>query len=284
MAIIDGKYVAQLLREQIKQEIQGLVGGGHRPPCLAVVIVGDDPASHVYVKNKHLACKAVGIRSKAVALPQNATQKQVEAAVLQLNQDPEVDGYLVQLPLPGHLDTGAVLSKVDPKKDADGLTAENLGLFVSGKTRVAPCTPMGCLDLIRHTGITIEGKKAVVIGRSLTVGLPMHVLLTAANATTVLCHSRTNNLTEYTRQADIVVVAAGRPHLLGRGDFKAGAVVIDVGIHRQKDGLCGDVNFAEVKDQVGFITPVPGGVGPMTIAHLLKNTLALYNNSLGHIL
>ena len=275
MTLIDGKAVAAQVRQQLTAKVEAFKQTHGRPPCLGVILVGEDPASQVYVRNKHRACEQVGMTSRQVVLSAETTESHLKAEVDKLNGDPEVDGFLVQLPLPGGLSAEAVKNWIDPKKDADGLTPENLGLLVAGTPRVVSCTPLGVMELIKSTGYDLEGKNAVVVGRSQIVGLPMSLLLTQANATVTICHSKTKNLQQKTREADVVVVAAGKPKMLGQGDFKKDALVIDVGIHRTENGLCGDVDFENVKDQVGYITPVPGGVGPMTIAMLLQNTIKL---------
>ncbi|MBC86866.1 MAG: bifunctional methylenetetrahydrofolate dehydrogenase/methenyltetrahydrofolate cyclohydrolase FolD [Bdellovibrionaceae bacterium] len=275
MPIIDGKSVAEKVKQQIADQVAEFAKEKGRPPCLGVILVGEDPASQVYVRNKHRTCERVGMTSKQVVLPESTSREELKEAVMAMNNDLTVDGYLVQLPLPKHLDGEEVKSWVDPKKDADGLTPENLGLLVAGTPRVVSCTPLGVMELIKDVGYDLTGKKAVVVGRSQIVGTPMSLLLTQANATVTVCHSKTVDLEAHTKEADVVVVAAGRPQMLGKSAFKTGALVIDVGIHRTEQGLCGDVKFDEVKDHVGFITPVPGGVGPMTIAMLLQNTLRL---------
>ena len=275
MPIIDGKSVAEKVKQQIADQVAEFAKEKGRPPCLGVILVGEDPASQVYVRNKHRTCERVGMTSKQVVLPESTSREELKEAVMAMNNDLTVDGYLVQLPLPKHLDGEEVKSWVDPKKDADGLTPENLGLLVAGTPRVVSCTPLGVMELIKDVGYDLTGKKAVVVGRSQIVGTPMSLLLTQANATVTVCHSKTVDLEAHTKEADVVVVAAGRPQMLGKSAFKTGALVIDGGIHRTEQGLCGDVKFDEVKDHVGFITPVPGGVGPMTIAMLLQNTLRL---------
>ncbi len=281
MQILDGKEVSKKCKKQIFKQVQALKAESGRAPCLAVVLVGDDPASQVYVRNKIKSCEEAGILSKEVRLPSDVTQAQLEEHIKKLNNDDSVHAYLVQLPLPETLDKTRVLDLIDPLKDADGLTTSNLGLLFASRPRVVPCTPKGVMKILEHYNIELAGKRAVVIGRSQIVGLPMAHLLLGANATVTVCHSKTAQLSEVTRLADIVIAAAGKPEFLTTEYFKKNAVVIDVGIHRKalegdKSKLCGDVNFDDVKDHLLALTPVPGGVGPMTIAMLLQNTLELF--------
>jgi len=272
MLRIGGKEVSAAIREKIKHEVSQL----DLTPGLGVVLVGDDPASQVYVRNKFKACEAVGMQSFETKLPADVSKQELKKAIEDLNQNPEVHGFLVQLPLPKGFDTDEVLSWVDPKKDADGLTIENIGLFHAGQPRSIPCTPHGVMKMLEHYDIATEGKTAVVIGRSQIVGWPMARLLMDANATVTVCHSRTQDLKAYTRNADIVVVAAGKPEFVNASFFKKGATVIDVGIHRTDDrGLVGDVQPAGCEDYLHGLSPVPGGVGPMTITMLLENSLRL---------
>lgn len=277
MQILNGKEVAQVVRSALVPRVQQFISRQARAPHLAVVIVGDDGASHVYVRNKKLACESIGISSTIHALPHKTTQSELNHRIQALNEDDDVDGILVQFPLPGHLSSEKVLQLVAPEKDVDGLTYSSLGYFFAGKPFVRPCTPLGVMTILKHYNIAVDGMRAVVIGRSNIVGKPMAHLLTEANATVTLCHSKTKNLSAYTREADLVVVAAGRANMLGKADFKQGAIVIDVGIHRQEGAkkLCGDVRFEELDGWVQAATPVPGGVGPMTIATLLQNTCLL---------
>lgn len=283
MLILNGKEVAKEVRSALIPRIDAFVANTGRPPHLSVVIVGDDGASHIYVRNKKIACESVGISSTIHALPVQTTQEELNLKISQLNQDDDVDGILVQFPLPAHLNADEVLRLVAPEKDADGLTYASLGYFFAGKPFVKPCTPDGVMTILKHYGISVEGKSAVVIGRSNIVGKPMAQLLMEADATVTVCHSRTRNLSEITREADLVVVAAGKPRFLGKEAFKQGAVVIDVGIHRQPDSkkLCGDVRLEELIDWVQAASPVPGGVGPMTIATLLQNTCLLAEKRAG---
>lgn len=280
MILLDGKLVAQVTRDQVANEVKNFVSQNSRSPGLAVILVGDDPASQVYVRNKLRACEEAGFLSIEERLPKTATFEQVAAAIQKLNRDTRVDGILLQLPLPGHLNANELVDLIDASKDCDGLTLASMGRLYAGREGAVPCTPNGVIRILQHYQIPMAGQHAVVVGRSLIVGQPMAQLLLRENATVTICHSRTKDLTEITRRADIVVVAAGRPEFLGAEAFSANSVVVDVGIHRlvQADGktkLVGDVKFNEVQSKVRAITPVPGGVGPMTIAMLLENTLKL---------
>jgi len=283
--ILDGKVVAEARRALIKGRVSQFKSKKGRTPGLAVILVGDDPASHVYVANKIKACAEVGIVSTEHRLPAAASMNELKAVIEKLNADPQVDGILMQLPLPKGLNSEQALQWISARKDADCLTTENLGLLWSGRPRTTPCTPWGVMVILEHYKIPIEGRTAVVIGRSNIVGKPMAYLLSQANATVTICHSKTENLREHTLRADIVVVAAGQPEFLGVGDFREGSVVIDVGMHRKpsadgKSKLCGDVRLKELGDVIEAGTPVPGGVGPMTITMLLENTLRLAELSL----
>ena len=273
--IIDGKSIAAALRARIGAEVARLPA----PPGLAVVLVGEDPASAVYVRNKGTATREAGMRSIEHRLPADASQAALLALVAQLNADPEVDGILVQLPLPRHVDAQAVIAAIDPAKDVDGFHVVNAGLLATGGDALVPCTPRGCMVLLRESGTRLAGAEAVVIGRSNIVGKPVAQLLLAADCTVTLAHSRSQDLPAICRRADIVVAAVGRPEMVRGGWIRPGATVIDVGINRigTADGrhrLVGDVAFEEASEVAGAITPVPGGVGPMTIACLLENTLA----------
>ena len=272
--LIDGKAIAAQLREELKGAISGL----ESPPGLAVILVGDNPASHVYVKNKIKACADVGIKSFESRLPAKATQAEVAAEIKAFNNNPRVHGILLQLPVPDHLDSGALIQMIDPRKDVDGLTTENIGRLVAGLDGMVPCTPQGSLMLIQSVQKDLAGLHAVVIGRSLLFGKPMGQLLLAENCTVTQAHSKTRDLAALCRQADILVAAVGKPAMV-RGDWiKPGAIVIDVGINRLADGkLSGDVDFAAASKVARAITPVPGGVGPMTIACLLRNTVKATN-------
>jgi methylenetetrahydrofolate dehydrogenase (NADP+) / methenyltetrahydrofolate cyclohydrolase len=272
--VIDGKAVAAEVRERVAGEVQELAAAsGGRTPGLATVLVGDDPASHVYVGNKRKQTEEVGMRSVHHGLEASASQEELLALIDELNADDAVDGILVQLPLPGQIDQDPVIASIDPAKDVDGLTAGSAGLLAQGRPGLVSCTPRGVMELLRHTGIEPEGAEAVIIGRSILVGRPLASLLLNANATVTVCHSRTRDLPGACRRADILVAAVGSPRLVKADWVKPGAAVIDVGMNRTDDGLVGDVDFDPVSEVAGAITPVPGGVGPMTIAMLLQNTV-----------
>ncbi|WP_294836996.1 bifunctional methylenetetrahydrofolate dehydrogenase/methenyltetrahydrofolate cyclohydrolase FolD [Eubacterium sp.] len=273
MNIIDGKAVSKKVKEDVKAECEQLKAKGVTPG-LAVIIVGDDPASQVYVNNKEVACEACGFYSVKYALPAETTQEELNALVDKLNKDDKINGILCQLPLPSHLDDKEVINRIDPLKDVDAFHPVNVGAIMIGDYNYLPCTPAGVMELIHSTGVDVSGKKAVVIGRSNIVGKPMAMLLLHENATVEITHSRTRDLAEITKGADILVAAIGKAKFVKADMVKDGAVVIDVGMNRDENGkLCGDVDFENVKDKCSFITPVPGGVGPMTIAMLMKNTL-----------
>jgi len=275
--ILNGKELAATLRAEQTEEIRKLAPLAGRPPGLGVILVGDDPASHAYVKNKRNACKEAGIHAPEINLPHDTTRETVMEWVDKLNADPKIDGILVQLPLPPHIPKDDILIRIDPEKDVDGFHPINVGRLVIGEDTLVPCTPTGVMTLLSRYGIPVKGKKAVVLGRSLIVGKPMALLLLAADATVTICHSKTANLSEETRQADILVAALGKPLMITKDFVKKGAVVIDVGISRNDKGkLVGDVDFDSVEPIASAITPVPGGVGPMTIATLLENTLKAY--------
>jgi methylenetetrahydrofolate dehydrogenase (NADP+)/methenyltetrahydrofolate cyclohydrolase len=272
--LIDGKALALRLREVIAQEVSVLVKDTGMKPGLAAVLVGDDPASAIYVRNKKIACEKAGIYPQEHLLPGSTTQEALLALIHQLNADPKIHGILVQLPLPSHIESKAILQAVSPEKDADGFHPVNVGRLVEGDPVFVPCTPKGIIHMIDSTGLDIAGKRAVVIGRSNIVGKPVAMLLLHRHATVTMCHSKTKDLPAVVREADIVIAAIGKPLFVTPEMVKEGAVVIDVGINRLADGkLVGDVDFARVKEQASWITPVPGGVGPMTIAMLLQNTL-----------
>ena len=273
MKLIDGKRIAADIRAELKEEAARLEKRLCRPAGLAVVLIGEDPASQVYVRNKIKACEEVGIRSFAHYLPASATQKEAEELVCALAQDKNVDGILVQLPLPAHLDAQEVLACIPAQKDVDGFSAENLGLLARGEEGVVACTPLGVMELLRRSGVELRGKRAVVIGRSNIVGKPMAMLLLNADATVTVCHSRTQDLAKICAEADVLVAAIGKPRFVTADMVKEGAVVIDVGINRVDGKLAGDVDFENVAPKTSLITPVPGGVGPMTIAMLMMNTL-----------
>jgi len=293
--LLDGSAVAARMQEEVAAEVAELARSGVRPR-LDAVLVGDDPASAVYVGSKGKACAALGMASRTHRLPATTTRLELEELIRRLNDDPEVDGVLVQLPLPAHLDSRAVLDLVDPAKDVDGFHPANVGLLVQGRPRFAPCTPFGVMELLRREGVEVRGRRAVVVGRSDIVGKPMALLMLHAHATVTVCHSRTRDLAAVTRQAEILVAAAGQPGLIGAEHVGEGAVVVDVGIHRVTDRdtverlfpapsrkldvfdrkgavLVGDVDFTRVAPRAARITPVPGGVGPLTIAALMANTV-----------
>lgn len=273
MNIIDGKVVSKKVKEDVKAECEQLKTKGVTPG-LAVIIVGDDPASQVYVHNKEVACEACGFYSVKYALPAETTQEELNALIDELNKDDKINGILCQLPLPSHLDDKEVINRIDPLKDVDAFHPVNVGAIMIGDYNYLPCTPAGVMELIHSTGVDVSGKKAVVMGRSNIVGKPMAMLLLHENATVEITHSRTQNLADITKEADILVAAIGKAKFVKADMVKNGAVVIDVGMNRDENGkLCGDVDFEDVKDKCSFITPVPGGVGPMTIAMLMKNTL-----------
>lgn len=275
--IIDGKAAAAELRAGIAREVAALKAAGKPAPGLHVVLVGEDPASKVYVASKEKLAAEIGMDSVAHRLPAETTEAALLAKIAELNADDGVDGILVQLPLPKHIDTGCIIDAIDPAKDVDGLHPINAGLLAGGKTGLVPCTPLGCMLLLKQTLPSLSGLEAVVVGRSELVGRPVAQLLLQADCTVTIAHSRTRDLPAVVRRADIVVAAVGRPRMV-KGDWlKPGATVIDVGINRLPDGkLCGDVDYAEAAETAGAITPVPGGVGPMTIACLLRNTLTAY--------
>ena len=272
--LIDGKLISAQIRAEIKEETSAFIRSRGCAPGLAVVIVGENPASQVYVRNKARACEEVGFYSEVHALPAETSQKELNALVDRLNKDEKIHGILVQLPLPKHLDETEVLLRIDPNKDVDAFHPYNVGRIMIGDYKFLPCTPAGVMALLERSGIDPAGKKCVVVGRSNIVGKPMAMLLLHANGTVTVCHSKTKDLAAVCREADVLVVAIGRADFVGADMVKPGAVVIDVGMNRRADGkLTGDVNFSEVEPIASAITPVPGGVGPMTITMLLKNTL-----------
>ena len=271
--ILDGKAMSEALRSEISERVLRLKKSRGITPGLAVILAGNDPASEIYVRNKGNGCREAGMYSETVRLPENVSQEELEAEIDRLNTDSAIHGILVQLPLPTHLDEAAVLARIKPEKDVDGFHLINAGALLTGVSGVIPCTPRGALYMIRQTGIDLTGKNAVVIGRSNIVGKPMAILLLRENCTVTVCHSRTRNLADYTRNADILVSAVGRPGFVSADMVKEGAVVIDVGINRVNGKVCGDVDFDSVSGKASWITPVPGGVGKMTITMLLQNTL-----------
>lgn len=278
---IDGKAISMALRCELKEKIAAHKMKSNLTPGLAVVLVGKDPASQVYVNSKIKACEQVGIKSFSYCLEEDAREDQILTLINDLNNNSEIDGILVQLPLPKGMDEYKILSAIKPEKDVDGFLPVNVGNLVLGHNTMLSCTPAGCMLLIRSTGIDISGKNAVVVGRSNIVGKPMAMMLLNQNATVTICHSKTKNLAEITRNADILVVAIGRPNFISGDMIKEDAVVIDVGVNRVDGKLCGDVNYEEAKEVASYITPVPGGVGPMTITMLLQNTYKAMKSNRG---
>jgi len=271
--IIDGKQIASDLLEKIRQEILERASKGIRNPCLAVILIGDNPASHVYVKNKKLACEKVGIKSVAYDFDSSITQNELLRLVKEINSNQEIDGILIQSPLPEHIDEDVIINAIDPKKDVDGFHPFNIGLLAIRQPKLRSCTPYGVIKMLKASNINLEGLDATIVGVSNNVGRPMALELLLEKCTTTSCHSRTKNLEEKVRQADLVVVAAGRQNLV-RGEWiKKGAIVIDIGINRVDNKLVGDVEFEVASKNAAYITPVPGGVGPMTVATLMENTL-----------
>jgi methylenetetrahydrofolate dehydrogenase (NADP+)/methenyltetrahydrofolate cyclohydrolase len=272
--IIDGREVAARVRAEVAQEVAVLTGRGERPPGLATILVGDDPGSAIYVANKRKASAEVGIADFHRPMSADATQEQVAAVIEEFNSEPAVSGILLQLPVPEELDGAALTATIMPEKDVDGLTPISAGRLMQGTPGLRPCTPLGVIELLDGYGVSLQGAEAVVVGRSNLVGKPLTFLLLERNATVTMCHSRTRDLAAVCSRADVLIAAVGSPQLIGADHVKPGAAVIDVGINRTEDGLRGDVDFEAVRDRAGLITPVPGGVGPMTIAMLLRNTLA----------
>ncbi|AFZ35244.1 5,10-methylenetetrahydrofolate dehydrogenase (NADP+) [Stanieria cyanosphaera PCC 7437] len=284
--ILDGKALAQKIQLQLQNQVRSLQTKIGRPPGLAVLMVGDNPASAVYVRNKEKSCHKVGIASLGKHFPENTSQAELEQVIQQLNQDERVDGILVQLPLPKHLDAVSLLHTIAPHKDADGLHPVNLGHLVRSETGLRSCTPAGVMKLLQEYQIPLAGKKAVVVGRSILVGKPLALMLLEENATVTIAHSRTQDLVGVCREADLLIAAVGKPQLITAAMVKPGAVVIDVGINRVEDEqgksqLVGDVDFEAVAEVAQYITPVPGGIGPMTVAMLLQNTVTSYSRTFG---
>ncbi len=276
--IIDGKAVAAKVRNEVKERIELLKAQNKRIPCLAVLLVGDDPASTIYVRNKMKACTEVGMLSLPVILPAETSEDALLSKIKELNEDPNVDGILVQLPLPRHIDSQKVTKAISPAKDADAFHPINVGLSRLGEPSFLPCTPSGVIRLLDEYGVEISGRNCVVIGRSNIVGKPVADMLLARNGTVTVCHSKTQNISEYTKNADIIVVAVGKAKMLTGDMIKEGCTVIDVGINRIDGKLYGDCDFISCAEKASFITPVPGGVGPMTIAMLLENTMRAYGS------
>lgn len=273
MQVIDGKAISGQIKDEVKEQVAKLKADG-KSVCLAVVQVGEDPASSIYVKNKHKVCEYTGIESLNYNLPASVTQEELLHLVEELNQNPKVHGILVQLPLPKHIDESVVVKAIHPKKDVDGFHPENVGKMFIGEDGFISCTPAGVIEIIKRSGIMIAGKECVVVGRSNNVGKPLGLLLLKENGTVTFAHSQTKDLMEITKRADILVVAAGKPKFITKEYIKDGAVVVDVGMHRNAENkLCGDVDFEDVKEKAAAITPVPGGVGLMTVAMLMYNCL-----------
>ena len=277
--LIDGKKISQEIKDELRQTVAELKAQG-KEGALAVIQVGSDPASSVYVRNKKRACEYIGIRSESYELPEQTSEDELLALIDRLNRDPKINGILCQLPVPAHMDEDKIIRAIDPAKDVDGFHAQNVGALVIGQQGFVSCTPAGIIQLLKRSGVETAGKNCVIVGRSNIVGKPMALLMLRENATVTVCHSKTKNLPEICRQADILIVAIGRPKMITAEYVKGGAVVIDVGIHRQEDGkLCGDVDFDQVEPIAGAITPVPGGVGPMTIAMLMNNCVEAMTRS-----
>ncbi len=277
-SVIDGKKISVEIKDELKLKVEKLAQEGIRV-TLAVIQVGKDPASTVYVGNKKKACEYIGIRSLAYELEESISQEELLELIHKLNSDPEVNGILVQLPLPSHMNEELVIEAISPQKDVDGFHPQSVGALSIGKKGFVSCTPAGIIQLLKRSGITLEGRECVILGRSNIVGKPMAMLMLRENATVTICHSRTKNLKEVAKRADILIVAIGKPKFVTKDYVKEGAVVIDVGIHRDENNkLCGDVDFADVEDYVSAITPVPGGVGPMTIAMLMNNCVEAASN------
>lgn len=273
MILIDGKKIAQDIKDELKEKVKGLKENGFNC-CLAVIQVGVDPASSVYVKNKKNACAYIGIDSKSFELPETTTENELISLINELNEDSNVNGILVQLPVPNHINEDKIIQAISPLKDVDGFHPQSVGALCIGQFGFVSCTPAGIIQLLKRSDIDIEGKECVIIGRSNIVGKPMALLLLRENGTVTIAHSRTENLKQVCKRADILVVAIGKPKMIDRTYIKEGAIIIDVGIHRMSNNkLCGDVDFNDVKDICKAITPVPGGVGPMTIAMLMNNCL-----------
>ncbi|RFU65653.1 bifunctional methylenetetrahydrofolate dehydrogenase/methenyltetrahydrofolate cyclohydrolase FolD [Peribacillus glennii] len=271
--LIDGKEIAKAIRKEIAEEVE-MLSQKDIVPGLAVVLVGDNQASRTYVSNKQKACRELGMHSVLIELPESVSHQQLVEKINELNTDAAIHGILVQLPLPRHIDEKEIIESISPEKDVDGFHPINVGRMMTGQDAFLPCTPYGILEMLKFIGYSLEGKHAVVVGRSNIVGKPVGQLLLNENATVTYCHSRTDNLAEHAKKADVLIVAVGKRDTIGREHVKDGAVVIDVGMNRNDEGkLCGDVSFEEVRESASYITPVPGGVGPMTITMLMKNTV-----------
>jgi len=278
--LISGKELSKKIRTQLKEEVEEIKAAGKRTPKLTVVLVGEDPASKIYVRNKGRACEQIGVLSDIIRKPEDTTQEELVGLVKSLNKDPEVDGILVQLPLPKHLDEDEILNLIDPRKDVDGFHPDNIAKLFLGDDGLEPCTPKGMMEMLKDINYDLTGKEVVVVGRSNIVGKPVALMALHRNATVTIAHSRTKNLPEVCKRADVLIAATGRAKMFDRDYVKEGAVVLDVGMDHDENGkLCGDVDFDDVKDIVSYITPVPGGVGPMTITMLLSNTLKAYKEN-----
>lgn len=273
--ILDGKALSTKVKDRVKQEINNL-STSDNTPTLAVVLVGDDPASAIYVRNKKKACEYVGIKSVSITLGQDTTQEKLEETLNNLNNNKSINGILLQLPLPKGLDERKALNCIAPEKDVDGLSSVNLGKLITKEVGITPCTPTGIMEFFKEYNIDLTGKNVVIINRSILVGKPLALMMLNANATVTICHSKTQNISEYTKKADVIVTAVGKAKFLTEDMIRDGAVVIDVSIVRTETGLCGDADYEKIKDKASYITPVPGGVGPMTIAMLMENTLKAY--------
>lgn len=273
--ILDGKALSTKVKDRVKQEINNL-SISDNTPTLAVVLVGDDPASAIYVRNKKRACEYVGIKSVSITLGKDTTQEKLEETLNDLNNNKSINGILLQLPLPKGLDERKALNCIAPEKDVDGLSSVNLGKLITKEVGITPCTPTGIMEFFKEYNIDLTGKNVVIINRSILVGKPLALMMLNANATVTICHSKTQNISEYTKKADVIVTAVGKAKFLTEDMVKDGAVVIDVSIVRTETGVCGDADYEKIKDKTSFITPVPGGVGPMTIAMLMENTLKAY--------
>ena len=283
--ILDGKSLSQKIREEIKREVESFTNRGFRAPSLAVILVGEDPASKVYVNNKRKACESVGIKSLFYHLPEDTEEEKLLGLIYELNNNDEVDGILVQLPLPKHIDQTKVILSINPEKDVDGFHPENMGKLVGQiEEGFIPCTPLGIDILLKHYGIEVQGKDVVIVGAGFIVGRPLSLLMLWRNATITVCHIYTKDLKKHTLQADILISATGVPHLIKEDMVKEGAVVIDVGISKVEGKIVGDVDFERVKEKASAITPVPGGVGPMTVTALLLNTLKAYKRRFSHLI
>lgn len=283
--VLDGKKLSKKIREEIKREVENFTSKGFRPPALAVILVGNDPASEIYVSNKRKACEKVGIRSLFYHLPQDVSEEKLLGLIYELNMDEEVDGILVQLPLPKHIDQTKVILSISPEKDVDGFHPENMGKLVAQiEDGFIPCTPLGIDIMLKHYGIDVKGKDVTIVGAGFIVGRPLSLLMLWRNATVSICHIHTKDVKKFTKKADILISATGVPHLIKEDMVKEGAVVIDVGISRLKGKIVGDVDFENVKKKARAITPVPGGVGPMTVTALLLNTLKAYKKKFSHLI